>query len=298
MKLVTYQINKHAKLGALIDYRVVDLQSAHQKLTGIAEDPLLSDTTALLAAGEATLARISDLVDRARADLAAVSQPVAAVTLLPPVLKPTMVIAVGRNYAAHAQEGGTKPPKYPELFHKTAGSLIGAGQPVVIPPLTNEVDFEGELAVIIGRTCKNVSTEEALAYVAGYTIANDVSARDVQRRTTQFTAGKMLDTFGPLGPALVTRDEIPDPGNLAIQTRLNGRVMQDSNTNHMIFAAPFIISYISQLATLHVGDVILTGTPEGVGFARTPPIFMQAGDEISVEIEGLGVLTNPVVSAG
>ncbi len=208
-----------------------------------------------------------------------------------------MVIALGRNYAAHAKEGGAEPPKYPMLFHKTAGALIGDKQKIVIPPITEKTDYEAELAVIIGRTCKNVAEADAMDYVAGYTIANDVTARDIQRRTSQFSAGKMVDTFGPLGPALVTKDEIADVGNLQVKSRLNGQLMQDGNTKNMIFNVPFIISYISQIATLQPGDVILTGTPEGVGFARTPPVFMKDGDVISVEIEGLGILTNPVTTA-
>ncbi|MEM7034770.1 MAG: fumarylacetoacetate hydrolase family protein, partial [Chloroflexota bacterium] len=216
------------------------------------------------------------------------------ITFLPPVLNPEKVIALGRNYAAHAAEGGSEPPKFPMLFHKTAGSLLGHGGTVVIPPVTDKVDYECELAVIIGRRCKQVSEADAPDYVAGYAAANDVSARDLQRRTTQFTAGKMLDTFGPLGPALVTSDELPDPGNLQIQTRLNGEVMQSSNTNMMIFSVPFTISYISQIATLEVGDVILTGTPEGVGFARTPPVWLKEGDVVEVDVEKVGVLKNTV----
>jgi 2-keto-4-pentenoate hydratase/2-oxohepta-3-ene-1,7-dioic acid hydratase in catechol pathway len=184
------------------------------------------------------------------------------------------------------------------LFHKTAGSLLGAGDAIVIPPITSQVDYEGELAVVMGKTCKAVGREKVLDYVAGYTVANDVSARDLQYRTKQFTSGKMLDTFCPLGPALVTRDEVPDPNNLAIRTTLNGQVMQQANTGEMIFDVPFIVSYISQITTLRPGDVILTGTPEGVGFARTPPVYLKPGDQVTVAIEGLGELTNPVVKAG
>ena len=158
------------------------------------------------------------------------------------------------------------------------------------PPGAGKTPLAHSLPTIL----PTMSPEEALDYVAGYTNGNDVSARDLQQRTSQFTAGKMLDTFCPLGPVLVTRDEIPDPGNLRLQSKLNGNVMQDGNTNMMIFDVPFTISYISHIATLEVGDVILTGTPEGVGFARTPPVYLQEGDVISVEIEGLGTLTNNV----
>jgi acylpyruvate hydrolase len=216
------------------------------------------------------------------------------VTLLPPVLDPEKVVCLGLNYRAHASETKKAAPDFPMLFHKTAGSLLGAGGTIQIPPVTQQVDYEGELAVIIGRTCYNVSGDNALDYVAGYTCANDVSARDWQYRTKQFTQGKMLDTFGPLGPALVTRDEVPDPHNLSIQTRLNGELMQDGHTSAMIFDIPFIVSYISQISTLKPGDVILTGTPEGVGFARDPQVFLRPGDTIAVEIETIGRLVNSV----
>ncbi len=298
MKLVTYQTKNHPNLGGLLNDKVVELQSAYKKMTGDTAATFPNSMIALLKEGEAGLARAADILGYATQNPNGITRPLSAVTLLAPVLNPSKVIALGRNYAAHAREGGAEPPKYPMLFHKTAGSLIGAGQPVIIPHITERVDYEGELAVIIGRTCKNVSPAEALDYAAGYTVANDITARDLQRRTSQFSAGKMIDTFGPLGPALVTKDEILNVGNLNIRTTLNGQVMQDGTTSDMIFDVPFIISYISQIATLRVGDVILTGTPEGVGYARTPPVFMKAGDEITVEIEGIGTLTNTLVNAG
>ncbi|MDJ0752298.1 MAG: fumarylacetoacetate hydrolase family protein [Ardenticatenaceae bacterium] len=242
----------------------------------------------VLASGEGGLAEVQMFIDMNIDKTVDVSE----IEFLPPVRRPGKVLAVGRNYAAHAAEGGTVPPDYPMFFHKAATSLIGHGGTIVIPPVTAEADYEGELAVIIGRSCKNVSEAEALDYVAGYTVANDVSARDWQRRTSQFTVGKMVDTFGPLGPVLVTKDEIDDVHNLNIRTFLNGREMQNSNTSFMIFSVPFMISYVSQIVTLEPGDVILTGTPEGVGFARTPPVFLQDGDEIVVEIEQIGRLKN------
>ncbi|MCB0153186.1 MAG: fumarylacetoacetate hydrolase family protein [Anaerolineae bacterium] len=292
MRLITYQTNQQTYLGALLGEQVLDLPAVQQASTG--ERAFPTDMIALLNEGEAGLARVASLIDWAESRPNDFRLPLGEVKLLPPVLRPGKVVALGRNYAAHAKEGGAEPPDYPMLFHKTAGSLLGAGGTIIIPPVTEQVDYEGELAIIIGRACKQVSPAQALDYVAGYTIANDVSARDLQRRTSQFSAGKMLDTFGPLGPALVTRDEVPDPGNLSIRTILNGQVMQDDTTANMIFDVPFTISYISQIATLEVGDVILTGTPEGVGFARKPPVYMQDGDVISVEIERLGVLTNGV----
>lgn len=287
MKLITYQSDTGPKLGAIVDDRAIDLCAV--------DDTLPATMMDLLAAGEAGMAQAATAV--ASADAATHGQPLEEVTLLPPVVRPGKVIALGRNYAAHAKEGGAEPPEYPMLFHKTATSLIGHGGTVRIPAGTNRVDYEAELAVIIGKVCKNVEEADAFDYIAGYTVANDITARDWQRLTTQFTAGKMVDTFGPLGPALVTKDEAPDPANMSVKSILNGQVMQDGNTKMMIFSVPFIVSYISKISTLEPGDVILTGTPEGVGYARKPPIYMKDGDVITIEVEGLGTLTNPLVDA-
>lgn len=287
MKLITYQSDGSPKLGAIVDGRAIALRTL--------DNLLPASMIELLAAGEAGMTKASAAL--AKADPAADGQPLDNVTLLPPVVRPGKVIALGRNYAAHAKEGGAEPPEYPMLFHKTHTSLIGAGGTVCIPAGTNRVDYEAELAVIIGKTCKNVEEADAFDYIAGYCCANDVTARDWQRLTTQFTAGKMVDTFGPLGPALVTKDEVPDPGNLSIKSTLNGNVMQDGNTKMMIFSVPFLVSYISKISMLEPGDVILTGTPEGVGYARKPPVYMKEGDVITIEVEGLGTLTNPVANA-
>jgi len=287
MKLITYQSANGPKFGALSNDQVIDLCSVDSNLPTTMMD--------LLAAGEAGMTQAAAAI--ANADSAAHTQPVDQVTLLPPVLRPGKVIALGRNYAAHAKEGGAEPPDYPMLFHKTATSLIGAGGTVIIPAGTERVDFEAELAIIIGKVCKNIEETDAFDYIAGYTVANDITARDWQRLTTQFTAGKMVDTFGPLGPALVTKDEAPDPSNLRIKSILNGEVMQDGNTKMMIFSVPYLVSYISKISTLEPGDVILTGTPEGVGYARKPPVYMKDGDVITIEIDGLGTLTNPLADA-
>ena len=294
MKLVTYQTDGQPQLGAIKRSQVIDLKSAYRAMVNDTAASFPDDMIALLAEGDSGLEKIAAVIEFVESQPDSFMQSLDQVTLLPPVVRPGKVIGLGRNYAAHAAEGGSKPPEFPMLFHKTSSSLLGSGGTIIIPPNSSQVDYEAELAVIIGRPCKQVSPKEALDYVAGYANGNDVSARDLQRRTSQFTAGKMLDTFGPLGPALVTRDEIPDPGNLRLQSKLNGNVMQDSNTSMMIFDVPFTISYISHIATLEVGDVIFTGTPDGVGFARTPPVYLQEGDVISVEIEGLGTLTNYV----
>ncbi len=291
MKLITYQFNGETKLGALSGENVIDLASAYAASGQAGAFP--ADMIALLKEGDAGLGKARSAL-LASADASAHTVPIMAVSFLPPVVRAGKVIALGRNYAEHAKEGGAEVPDYPMWFHKTHTSLNGHLQPVIIPPGTSKVDYEGELAVIIGKTCKQVSVEDALDYVAGYAVANDISARDWQRRTSQFAAGKMVDTFGPLGPALVTKDEVADVQNLRIRTHLNGELMQDGNTKDMIFSVAFSIADLSRICTLEVGDVILTGTPEGVGFARKPPVFMQAGDMISVDIEGLGVLTNPL----
>ena len=289
MRLVTYQVGDSApRVGGLIDGQIYDLAAA-------AGSAFPSDMISLLEMGDAGMEMARSALTAAQASGS--GQPRDGVTLLSPVLNPEKVVALGRNYAAHAAEGGSAPPDFPMLFHKTAGSLIGDRAAIVIPPVTTKPDYECELAIIIGKNCYQVSEEDALSYVAGYACANDVSARDLQRRTTQFAAGKMLDTFGPLGPALVTPDEVPDVGNLEIKTILSGEVMQHSNTSLMIFNVPFTISYISQICTLKPGDVILTGTPEGVGFAQDPPRWLKEGDEVVIEVEHVGTLTNPVRKA-
>ena len=208
--------------------------------------------------------------------------------------RPENIICVGLNYREHAHESNLALPKQPVLFSKWTTSAIGPGEAIVLPPDTQEVDYEAELAVVIGQKCRNVSSEKALDYVAGYTCMNDVSARDFQRNDGQWVRAKSQDTFGPLGPYLVTSDEITDPQTLRIRCRLNGQVMQDSNTADMIFSVRELIAYLSRGVTLQPGDLITTGTPQGVGVARKPPVFLKNGDEVEVEIDGIGSLSNPV----
>lgn len=220
--------------------------------------------------------------------------------VLAPVVPPN-ILAIGLNYRKHAEEGGKGVPERPMLFMKTTTSVQNPGDPIIIPPTepaTTEIDFEAELAVVIGRTCKDVSVDDALSFVLGYTCANDVSARDWQSRWGggQFCQAKSFDTFCPLGPALVTADEIGDPQSLTIRTILNGVVMQDWTTADMVFGVAELISFLSRGRTLLPGTVILTGTPHGVGFARKPPVFLKAGDVVTIEIEHIGSLTNPVLS--
>jgi 2-keto-4-pentenoate hydratase/2-oxohepta-3-ene-1,7-dioic acid hydratase in catechol pathway len=212
-----------------------------------------------------------------------------------PAVHPSKILAIGRNYVDHAMEGGAAPPAAPLLFNKLPNSLSAHDAPIVLPDISQQVDYEAELAVVIGRRARRVSEAKALDYVFGYTMINDVSARDLQFGDGQWTRGKGLDTFAPVGPFITTRDEIADVQALKIEGRLNGKVMQSSNTGKMIFKVAYLISYLSQGLTLEPGDVIATGTPEGVGVFRDPPVLLKAGDVYEVEIEGLGTLRNPVV---
>src|SRR5215218_676349 len=221
--------------------------------------------------------------------------PLAEARLHAPVAGPEKIIGIGLNYEDHASETGADIPEKPIVFAKYPNTVIGPGETITIPPITKQADYEAELAVIIGRTARNVSESEALDHVFGYTNANDVSARDLQfSEGGQWTRSKSIDTFCPTGPYIATRDEIPDPHNLYIRAILNGEVVQDGTTSKMIFSVAELVSFLSQGMTLVPGDVIVTGTPPGVGTARHPQVWLKAGDEVTIEIEGLGSLTNPV----
>jgi 2-keto-4-pentenoate hydratase/2-oxohepta-3-ene-1,7-dioic acid hydratase in catechol pathway len=208
--------------------------------------------------------------------------------------RPGKIVCVGLNYRDHAAEGGMDLPKAPLLFAKWPNTLIGHGDAIVVPPETQQVDYEAELGVVIGRAARRVSERDALDHVAGYICVNDVSARDMQFADGQWTRGKSPDTFCPVGPRLVPREEIDDPQALAIRCLVNGEALQDSSTAQMIFSVAEIIAYASQVITLEPGDLIATGTPAGVGIFRDPKVLLQSGDEVSVEVEGLGTLTNPI----
>jgi 2-keto-4-pentenoate hydratase/2-oxohepta-3-ene-1,7-dioic acid hydratase in catechol pathway len=211
---------------------------------------------------------------------------------------PRKIICIGLNYKDHAAESGSPIPKEPILFSKYPTSLIGHGENIVLPPVSSEVDYEAELVIVVGKKGKNLSASTAMEHVAGYACGHDVSARDWQLKKDgkQWMVGKTFDTFAPVGPVMVTADEAGDPHNLAIKLRLNGRTMQDSSTKQLIFGVGEILAYLSQVFTLEPGDLIFTGTPPGVGFAKKPPVFLKAGDVVEVEIEGLGVLKNACVA--
>ncbi len=232
-------------------------------------------------------------------DLVTTGELVPVARILAPIV-PAAILGIGLNYRHHAAESGARVPEYPILFVKTPNTLQNPGDPILLPVhlASDEVDYECELAVVIGRECRNASRENALDYVLGYTCANDVSARDwqIRRGGSQWCRGKCFDTFCPLGPWIVTADEIPNPNELAIKTILNGNEVQSWNTNDMIFDVPALIEFLSGSTTLFPGTVILTGTPHGVGMAQKPPVWLQPGDSVTIEIEKIGQLTNPVAS--
>jgi 2,4-didehydro-3-deoxy-L-rhamnonate hydrolase len=250
--------------------------------------------------GDVVVPMGDDLAEYLRTGRARDGHPLALgeVTLRAPVARPEKVIGVGLNYRDHAAESGTTIPDEPVLFPKFANSVVGPGAEVVVPPATREPDFEAELGVVIGRRARTVPEADALDHVAGYTCMNDVSARDLQSQSSQWMLGKAIDTFLPCGPWLVTVDEIPDPQMLSIRCCVNGELMQHSSTSHMAFGVASLVAFISRTITLEPGDLIATGTPAGVGMARTPPRWLQDGDEVTVEIERIGSLTNVVRRPG
>ena len=284
MKLVTFTTGNGPRLGAVRGEDVIDLAVA-------SGGALPSDMIAFLEQGDAAVAAAQQLVQDADTALS-----LADVTLLAPVPTPSKVVAIGQNYMDHCLEQGVEPPTSPVIFTKFSTAVIGPGAEIRWDPaLTSMVDYEVELAVVIGRPARRVSAGDALGYVAGYTVCNDVSARNLQFGDGQWVRGKSLDTFCPLGPWLVTRDEIPDPQRLAVRTTLNGEVMQNSTTAEMIFGVKDLIAFASRAFTLRPGDLIITGTPPGVGVFRDPQVFLKDGDEITLEVEGIGKLTNTCV---
>ena len=309
MRLITYLKDGQSRTGFLIHKQVVDLIDAVQfwrknQLSNtriyITNEFALFDWMDVLFAGESAWKMIREIHDyfasgEKHLTLKSV-QKYEEVVLLPPIQRPGKIICVGMNYPPSAREGkGSKPP-YPILFHKVATSLIGHLNPVVIPYICNRVEYEGELTVVIGKRGKNIPRELASDWIAGYTIANDIGAGDIQRRSSQWTSGKMFDTFCPLGPALVSSDEVPTPDNLRIRTQLNDEIVQEATTAEMYFSIAELVSYISTLTTLEPGDIILTGSPKSVGGRPDPRHPLKPRDTICVEIEKLGVLTNPIIA--
>lgn len=311
MRLVSYRTNGSCKLGALVGEWVVDLSwayAAFQHRSWLREDvafeetPMLAVMDAFLESGpagktaaEQAINFVHEQLDAERDSLTAggILIPQTEGTLCPPVQSAGKILCAALNYPGPS--GGT-PPEYPVLFLKPTSTLTGHEQPIVLPRASQKVTFEGELAVVIGRRGHHILMDAAMDYVAGFTIANDVTARDLENRSSQWTTGKLSDTFTPLGPELVTLDELPDPQNLVITTYWNETVVQRGRTGAMFFDVPFLIHYISEITTLQPGDLILTGSPKTIDTAPAPEIFLKPGDRVSIEIEGLGRLSNHVIA--
>jgi 2-keto-4-pentenoate hydratase/2-oxohepta-3-ene-1,7-dioic acid hydratase in catechol pathway len=287
MRLVTFLSNGEAHIGAEGAQGVVDFTLAAPELPESMLDLLADGPTALDEARSALARALSEGVGVIPAE---------QVRLLAPLPRPGKIFGIGLNYRDHAQETGNPIPEVPIVFSKAVTAVIGPGAAIEIPPASALIDYEGELAVVIGRPAKRVSRRDALQFVAGYTVMNDVTARDYQVRSGHCVA-KSFDTFAPMGPALVTADEIGDPSTLDLRTIVSGQEMQHSRTSNLIFNVPALIEYISAGVTLEPGDVITTGTPAGVGYRREPRRFLKAGDTVRIEISNIGVLENPVISA-
>lgn len=307
MKLAQFKrkANKTPRLGVLLHESVIDVLALARSLNEVGGEPaswLLEtpDSLEVIRRGREGLDQLQELLGEGGSRVSGQNEGIAlgldSIEFLPAIY-PGKILAIGRNYVDHAIEGGSAPPAAPLIFNKLSNSLSAHEAPIVLPAISSQVDYEAELAVVIGRRARGVSEAEALDCVFGYTLINDVSARDLQFGDGQWVRGKGLDGFAPLGPFITTRDEIANVQALNIEGRLNGQVMQSSNTGKMIFQVAYLVSYISQGITLEPGDVIATGTPEGVGIFRDPPVLLKAGDVFEVTIEGLGTLRNPVVGA-
>jgi acylpyruvate hydrolase len=301
MRLVSYSTNgKELRPGVKVGEWIADLQAV-ATLGGYDEERLASvrhargvvalDLSWLRELEQVARSQTGELRDRGAL------HSLAAVRLGPPVPDPQKIVCLGLNYRDHAQEAGLALPNAPMFFAKYSNSLVGPADPIIPPLTTEQVDYEAELAIVIGKPGRNISAGDALDHVAGAMAFNDVSARDLQLANNLWTGGKAIDTFGPCGPVLVTLDEIDDLQNLPVRTRVNGELVQDGNTGSMIFAVAETIAFLSEIMTLQPGDIIATGTPAGVGNSRTPKLFLHPGDVVEVEIEGIGTLCNPVADA-
>lgn len=283
MGIIRFDKQGKAALGVRVGDEVVDLS--------VAAPQLPTDVGDLLRAGPSAMAAALAAAQGAQARL-----PMAGLKCLPPTSNPGKIICLGLNYADHAAEGGREVPQYPVIFFRAVSSFVAHGQPLVRPKVSDKLDWEAELVAFVGRRARHVSEADALSYIAGYSVFNDGSVRDYQRKTSQWTVGKNFDGTGGFGPEFVPADQLP-PGatGLRIQTRVNGEVMQDANTSDMIFTVARTVALMSECMTLEPGDLLVMGTPAGVGFARKPPVFLKPGDVCEIEIERVGLLRNPVV---
>ncbi len=300
MKLVSYRSQGETRLGAVHAGKIIDLAGAAQRFAAGANrniPPAIYGSMAdLLCSDRGTLELANEIVAWAQENAPDTVLDLETAEIDIPLSNPGKIICVGLNYADHCRETNTPIPESPVLFTKFTSSLLPHGGKITwLPEMTQKVDYEAELALIISKKATNVTEEEAMAYVGGYTIVNDVSARDVQFSDGQWIRGKSFDTFCPVGPFVVTADALPDPHALDIQCRVNGVTLQDSNTGEMIFKIPYLISYISRSSTLMPGDIISTGTPHGVGIGHSPQVLLKPGDTVEVEVEEIGILINTVI---
>ncbi|MEO0575756.1 MAG: fumarylacetoacetate hydrolase family protein [Pseudomonadota bacterium] len=279
MRCVSFQFQGASCYGVATDAGVIDASATLRRRFASLQDVIAADSLSLLAELDRPSAAIIGYED---------------IEFLPVIERPDKIICVGINYRPHREETGREAPKYPVLFSRFASSQVGHGEPLIAPSASHHFDFEGELALIIGTPGRHISREDAYAHIAGYSCFNDGSVRNFQRHSPQFTAGKNFNQSGSFGPWMVTSDEIPDPTILQLETRLNDTVMQSASVADLDFDIPHLISYISTFAQLLPGDVIVTGTPGGVGYVRKPPVYMRDGDVVEVDISGIGVLRNPV----
>ncbi len=283
MRLVSFKRGREAAIGVRGSAGLVDLS--------VAVPELPRDMIDLLTAGKGAMAKTARAAHRPPENAVVKGR----VSYLPPIANPGKIICVGLNYSDHAAEANLNPPDYPVLFMRTPASFVGHRQPLICPKMSTHFDYEAELVVVIGKAGRHIAKSRALDHVAGYTVANEGSVRDFQMRTSQWTIGKNFDSSGAIGPEIVTPDELPKGAKgLKIECRLNGDVLQSSTTAAMIFDVATLIKEASTIFKLEPGDIIVTGTPAGVGFVRKPPIFMKPGDTCEIEIEGVGVLSNPV----
>jgi len=281
MKLATFHHAGSTRIGLVDGDAIVDLAAAARELP--------RDMIGLLEAGPGALQRAQRALGEGP------RLPLADIHLEAPIARPPKFLAVGLNYADHVAETGRERPQFPTIFNKQSTCVVGPGDPIQLPRVSQVVDYEGELGFVIGRRCRHVSRDDAPRVIAGYLVVDDVTVRDWQRRTPTWTMGKSFDTHGPIGPWIVTSDELPDPHRLRLRSFVNGELRQDSNTSQLIFDCFALVEYLSTAFTLEPGDVIATGTPSGVGIAMTPPRFLAAGDVVRIEIEGIGAIENRVI---
>ncbi|MBN2542620.1 fumarylacetoacetate hydrolase family protein [bacterium] len=306
MKLTTFKLIDHIHLGIRLDDSVIQLDNAYDFFYDESAPPWLHNMRALLEEGNSAMDVVRGMYDQIRNVQVgsegylnfrqhAVVHHISEVKILAPILDPEKLICIGRNYRDHCEEQGHPIPDRPTLFSKFNTAIIATDDFIVKPRITEKLDYEGELAFVIGKGGRHIRADRAMEHIAGYTILHDVTARDIQFSDKQWLRGKSFDTFAPMGPFLVTKDEVGNPHKLNLKTFVNGKLMQDSNTSNLIFQVDYLIYFISQAITLKPGDVIATGTPGGVGVFRDPPIFLKAGDEIEIKIDKLGSLKNTVV---